>query len=295
MSRGQPMSSRVAGGLGRNLLFAVAVVFFGVPVLWLVLAPSKSNNALTFDAPLSVGSLHQVGLAASNLFGYDNGIFWTWVINSLWYTATTVVLALVIAVPAGYGLAVFRFKGRSTVLFVTLMAMIVPAAALILPLYLEMSAVSLTNTPWSVILPLVFFPFGVYMIYLFAANSMPSSILEAARIDGASEIRIMLRIFVPIARPAIVMIGFFATVGTWNAFFLPFIMLTGQRLATLQTGLQILVTSTGAINGGNLSNIPIRAPEVALAALLAILPILLVFLFAQRYLAAGQSAGAEKG
>jgi multiple sugar transport system permease protein len=289
------MLSQRAGRLGRNILFIAAILFFGVPILWLLLAPTKSLNELNFNFPLSFGSLSQVGIAANNLFGYGGGLIWTWLLNSVWYTAVSVVLALVTAIPAGYALAKLPFRGSNTILFVTLVTMIVPAAALILPLYLEMSAVGLTNTPWSVILPLTFYPFGVYMIYLFTLNSIPSSIIEAARIDGCSEFGIMMRIFLPLARPAVVMIAFFAIVGSWNSFFLPFIMLTSQNLATLQTGLQILVSSTGAIGGGNLSNIPIRAPEVALAALISILPILFVFLFAQKYLAAGQSAGAEKG
>ncbi|MCU1549953.1 MAG: carbohydrate transporter permease [Glaciihabitans sp.] len=289
------MLSLRAGRLGRNILFIAAILFFGVPIIWLLLAPTKSLNQLDFNFPLSFGSFGQIGIAANNLFGYGGGLIWTWMLNSVWYTVLSVVLALVTSVPAGYALAKLPFRGSNTILFVTLVTMIVPAAALILPLYLEMSAVGLTNTPWSVILPLTFYPFGVYMIYLFTINSIPSSIIEAARLDGASEFGIMMRIFLPLARPAVVMIAFFAIVGSWNSFFLPFIMLTSQNLATLQTGLQILVSSTGAIGGGNLSNIPIRAPEVALAAIISILPILLVFIFAQRYLAAGQSAGAEKG
>lgn len=289
------MFSATAGRLGRNVLFIATIVFFGLPIVWLLLAPTKTNNGLQFQAPLAFGNLSQVGTAASNLFGYEHGLIWTWVLNSVWYTGLSVILALLTAVPAGYALATFRFRGSTTILFVTLLTMIVPSAALILPLYLEMSAVRLTNTPWSVILPLTFYPFGVYMIYLFTKTSIPLSILEAARLDGASEVGIMVRIFVPLARPAIVMIAFFAIVGSWNSFFLPYIMLTDQNLATLQTGLQILVSSTGAISGGNLSNIPIRAPEVALAAIVSILPILMVFLFAQKYLVAGQTAGAEKG
>jgi len=289
------MFSQTSGRLGRNLLLVGTIVFFALPVAWLVLAPTKTNNALSLSNPLSFGSFSQVGTAWKNLVGYEHGILGTWIINSVWYTALSVAVALATAVPAGYALGKIPFRGRNSVLFITLVTMIVPAASLILPLYLEMSKVKLTNTPWSVILPGTFYPFGVYMIYLFAKTSIPDSIIEAARIDGCSEIGILLRIFVPLARPAIVMIGFFGVVGSWNSFFLPYIMLTSQNLATLQTGLQILVSSTGAIGGGNLTNIPIRAPEVALAAILSIVPILLVFIFAQRYLVAGQTAGAEKG
>jgi multiple sugar transport system permease protein len=218
-----------------------------------------------------------------------------WFLNSVVYSAASVTLALATAVPAGYALAKFRFPGRSTVLFLTLVMMIVPSAALILPLYLEMSALQLTNTAWSVILPMSFYPFGVYIIFLFAASTMPDSIIEAARVDGCGEWVIFLRIFTPLARPAIVMVGFFAFVSSWNAFFLPYIMLSSQELATMQTGLQLLVANTGAVTGANFTGLPIKAPEVALASIFSILPILLIFAFAQRYLVAGQTAAAEKG
>lgn len=289
------MSARLGGAFGRNILFLATIVFFALPIVWLLLASSKSVNQLSYLNPMAFGSITQLTQTAHNLLSYQNGVIWVWLLNSVWYTVVTVIIALVASVPAGYALAMFAFRGNRLVLFVTLLTMIVPAAALILPLYLEMSAVGLVNTPWSVILPPSFYPFGVYMIYLFTKNSIPASIIEAARIDGCSEFGIMMRIFLPLARPAVVMIAFFSIVGSWNSFFLPFIMLTSNNLQTLQTGLQALVTSTGALGGGNLSNIDIHAPEVALAAIISVLPILLVFLFAQKYLAAGQAAGAEKG
>jgi multiple sugar transport system permease protein len=283
------------GALSRNVLFVATIVFFATPIVWLLLAPTKDTNHLSQQAPLSFGSFPQLAESITNLIGYQNGIIFVWMANSVWYTLVSVGIGLIASVPAGYALAKFSFRGNTLVLFVTLMTMIVPGAALILPLYLEMSAVGLVNTPWSVILPGTFYPFGVYMIYLFAKNAIPDSIIEAARLDGASEFGIFMRIFLPLARPAVVMIAFFAVVGSWNAFFLPFIMLTSNGLQTLQTGLEALISATGALGGGNLSNIDIHAPEVALATIISVLPILLVFLFAQKYLAAGQAAGAEKG
>lgn len=285
----------VVGRGARNLLFVLAILFFGVPIIWLLLAPTKTTNQLQYLPPLAFGSVDQLSVTANNLFGYNDGMIWLWALNSLWYTLTSLVIALLVTVPAGYALAKLPFRGSNTVLFLTLLTMIVPSAALILPLYLEMSSFSLINTPWAVILPLTFHPFGVYLIYLFAKTTMPDSIIEAARLDGCSEFAILWRIFIPVAWPAIAMVTFFVFVGAWNSFFLPYIMLNSETLATLQLGLQLLVSSTGAIGGGGQSNIPIHAPEVALAALVSILPILLVFLFAQRYLVAGQLAGAEKG
>jgi multiple sugar transport system permease protein len=287
--------AKFGGRLGRNAVLVATVLFFGVPLVWLFLAATKTSEQLRNDAPLSFGSLQNVAVAWSNLFGYSDGILAQWVLNSAFYTATSVAIALLACIPAGYGLAKFEFQGRTTVLFLTLVTMVVPPAALILPLYLEMSAFGLTNTPWAVILPLSFYPFGVYLVYLFASTSIPDSIIEAARLDGASEWGILCTIFLPLARPAIVMVAFFAFVNAWNSFFLPYIMLTSADLANLQTGLQLLVRNTNALGGANFTGIPIREPEVALAAIISISPILVIFLFAQRYLVAGQTVGAEKG
>ncbi|GAA2940313.1 carbohydrate ABC transporter permease [Microbacterium luteolum] len=289
------MIARLSGRLGRNILLLSALLFFGVPVLWLFLATTKTSDQLRNDAPMSFGSFEQIGIAWSHLIGYNDGIIATWTLNSILYTLGSMVIALLACVPAGYGLAKFRFRGRGVVLFLTLVTMVVPSAALILPLYLQMSAVGLTNTPWSVILPLAFYPFGVYLVYLFAATTIPDSVIEAARLDGLSEWGIMMRIFLPLAVPVIVMVAFFAFVNAWNAFFLPYIMLTDSDLANLQTGLQLLMRNTNALGGANFTGIPIREPEIALAAIVSVSPILLIFLFAQRHLVAGQTAGAEKG
>ena len=289
------MTRRWAGAAARNALLMMTVLFFGIPLLWLLLAPSKTASGLATASPLAFGDWSGYAAASRHLLDYSGGILVRWFANSLLYSAGSVALGLATAVPAGYGLAKFRFPGRSLLLFLTLVTMIVPSAALILPLYLEMSAAQLTGTAWSVILPLSFYPFGVYIVFLFASTSMPDSVLEAARMDGCGEWVIFWRIFTPLARPAIVMVGFFAFVASWNAFFLPYIMLSDKDMATMQTGLQLLVANTGAVSGANFTGLPIRAPEVALAALFSVLPILLVFAFAQRHLVAGQTAAAEKG
>lgn len=289
------MIAAAGGRFGRYAVLIAAVLFFGTPLVWLLLAPTKTYEQLLDLPPLAFGSFENVATAWANVVQYSDGIIFRWIGNSFLYTILGAGLATVLAVPAGYGLAKFRFPGRTAVLFATLLTMIIPGAALILPLYLELSALRITNTMWAVILPSTFFPFGVYLIYLFAANTIPDSIIEAARIDGASEGRILRSIFLPLARPAVVMVAFFAVVGAWNNFFLPFIMLTSRDLATLQSGLQIMASNTGALTGVNYTVFNIRAPEIALSALVSVLPILAIFLFAQKYLVAGQVTAAEKG
>ena len=282
------------GRASRNIVLFAALLFFGAPVVWLLLAPTKTREQLNNDPSFSFGSLAQVGDAWSHLSAYGDGLFVTWLGNSLLYTVSSVLFALLTGVPAGYGLAKFDFRGRKTILFLTLVTMIVPPAALILPLYLEMSTFNLTNTIWAVILPLSFYPFGVYLVYLFASNSIPDAIIEAARIDGAPEWVIFFRIFLPLAYPVVAMVAFFAFVSSWNVFFLPFIMNTDPQLANVQTGLQLLVRNTEALGGANMTGLPIQEPEVALAAIISISPILIIFIFAQRFLMAGQVVDAVK-
>lgn len=293
MSRG-PAAGSAPGALGRNGVLLLSLVFFGLPLLWLLLAPTKTQQQLFSDAPLSVGSLASVGQAWTHVFDYSDGVFATWLANSAVISVAVVLSSVAICLLAGYGLATYSFVGRQTMLFLTLVTMVVPQAALILPLYLEMSAVGLTNSLWAVILPLTFFPFGVYIVYLHA-RGIPASLIEAGRLDGASEWRMFFAIYLPLARPAIAMVAFFSFVSAWNAFFLPFIMNTDIDLATVQTGLQLLVRNTNALGGANFTDQPINQPEVALAAIISISPVMFIFLFAQRFLVAGQKAGAEKG
>jgi len=179
---------------------------------------------------------------------------------------------------------------------VTLLTMIMPGSATVLPLFLEVNAVHQLNTPLSVILPSAFFPFGVYLAYIYFATSLPRELLAAGRIDGASEVRLFLSIALPLSKPILGLIAFFSFVGNWNNFFLPFVMLSDDTKYNLPVGLQALIANSPALHpalGG--SDLPIRRPEAALAGLIVVVPVLIVFLFSQRYVVAGMLAGAEKG
>jgi len=140
----------------------------------------------------------------------------------VWYSVVGVVLALLCAVPAGYGLALTEFAGRRVLLSITLLVMIMPASALVLPLFLELNVVHVENTGWSVALAFGFFPFGVYLSYIFFSPTIPKELLPAARVDGASEWGVFVRIELPLARPIVARVGFFAFVSDWTNFFLPY-------------------------------------------------------------------------
>jgi multiple sugar transport system permease protein len=226
---------------------------------------------------------------------FQGGAILLWLKNSAVYSLGALVITLAATIPAGYGLALTRFRGRRALLSLTLVVMLVPTAALVLPIYLELSAVHLTGTAWSVILPFSFYPFGVYLTYIYYSTSLPRDLLAAARIDGCTEWQIFLQIALPLARPVVGLVAFFSFVGNWNNYFLPFVMLANSQDYPVQIGLQQLLSSTPALNPGQGgAELNIQRPELALAIIIGILPVLVLFLFSQRTLVAGLLAGSTK-
>ncbi len=285
-------------GLGMRLAILVTfAIFFIGPVIWLLLAPTKSDQALITSSPFSFGDFHHVALAWKHLNGFSSHIFRRWIGNTLFYALTATAITLLVSVPAGYGLAIGRFAGRKLVLSVTLVVMIVPAAALVLPIFLELNAVHLIGSTLSVILPFSFFPFGVYLAYLYYTTSLPPALLDAARVDGCSELQTFLRVALPLAKPIVALVFFFSFVADWNNFFLPYVVLADSNQYPITVGLWDLLSSTPSFNpavGGGGQSVHIFKPELALATLLAVLPVAIVFVLSQKALVRGLVGGAVK-
>jgi multiple sugar transport system permease protein len=286
---------RAAQLISLTVLFGFCA-FFLVPLMWLLLAPTKTNFALQERSPYAFGSFHNIAIAWHHLISFNDGAILVWLRNSAIYSGVAVAITLVVSVPAGYAMAVTEFKGRRALLIITLVVMILPSASLVLPLFLEMNAMHLIGTAWSVILPLSLFPFGVYLIYIYYSTAIPSELLEAARVDGCGEWRIFMMIAVPLAKPIIWLVAFFAFVANWNNYFLPFVMLADSSQYPLPVGLNLLISSTPSFNpiqGGN--QLHILNPELALATLFAAVPVAIVLLITQRALVRGLTAGATVG
>jgi multiple sugar transport system permease protein len=269
----------------RLLVLAILVAFaafFFVPILWLFLAPTKTSQQLVDESPFAFGSLGNFAKTFQTMITWQGGSLLVWLKNSAIYCFGGTVIAVLAAIPAGYGLALTQFIGRRTLLWITLVAMIMPANALVLPLFLELNAVRLIGTAWSVILPFAFFPFGVFLAYIYFSSTVPRSLLEAARIDRASEWRIFRHVAIPLSVPIIAFVGFFAFVADWNNFFLPFVMTYANEQYPIQVGLQLMVQGAAA-------------PERAMVTIVAITPVLILFLLAQRTLVTGLLAGAISG
>ena len=282
--------------IGRALVTIVLLVFaafFILPIIWLLLAPTKSNTQLLLESPFSFGSFDQLVANWNELFAFGSGVFSTWIGNSAYYSFAALAITLLVSIPAGYALALIEFKGRRLLLVTTLIVMLIPNTALVLPIFLELSAARLIGNPLAVILPFSFFPFGVYLTYIYFSTAVSRDLLNAARIDGAGELRVFAQVAMPLATPVIALVGFFSFVANWNNYFLPFLVVGGDKIP-VQVGLANLLANVPAFNPTTASSIVIQLPTLALATLLSVAPILLIFLFAQRFLVEGMTAGGTK-
>jgi multiple sugar transport system permease protein len=277
-----------------GVVLVVSVLFFGIPLLWLLLAVTKSGAALSLDNPFSFGTAEDFAKNWDQLFSFQDGAVSTWVKNSVIYSGGALVLTLVASIPAGYALALTEFRLRKALLVITLVVMLIPNTALVLPIFLELNVVHLIGNPLSVILPMSFYPFGVYLTYIYFSTSIPRDLLAAARMDGCSEFQVFSRVALPLASPVVALVGFFNFVQNWNNFFLPFVMLPSSKGYPIQVGLTSLLASTPSFNPSSAGSHSIQLPVLALATIVSVLPVFIVFLFSQRFLVRGMTAGGIK-
>jgi multiple sugar transport system permease protein len=267
------------------LVMAICTFYFLVPIWWLVVAASKSREQFTTTTPLWFADF-DLFVNIGNLIAYEDGVFLRWMLNSILYAGAGAAIATLLATMAGYALAKYPFRGRELSFNVILGGVLVPATALALPLFLLFSQVGATNTFWSVFLPSLVSPFGVYLARIYAASSVPDEIVEAARIDGAGEVRTFFTVATRLMAPAMVTIFLFQFVAIWNNFFLPLIMLRDQSLFPVTLGLYVWNTQV--------SQIPEIRAYVIIGALLSIIPLIIAFLALQRFWRSGLGAGGIK-
>ena len=275
------------------------LVFFAIvsiiPMIWLLLAPSKEDAEITTRNPLAFGSFSNYIKAWNNLQFFDNGVMLKWVVNSLWYTGAIVIIATVTASMAGFVLSASRIRFKRAFLVSTLITMLVPPMALVVPVFILMDKVSLMDKPIAVILVSSLYPFGVFLSYIYYSTTIPKELYESARLDGCNDFRLFSKIALPLSWPLISLLAFFAFIGNWANYFLPYILLPSSENYTLPIGLGFLFYSTPAINPGvGATSVPIYKPEIALAGVLIALPIMIVFLISQKRLVRGMLAGSIK-
>ena len=267
------------------LVMLICAFYFLVPIWWLFVASTKDRSQFTTTNPLWFGDFTLFENIA-NLATYRDGVFFRWMLNSILYAGAGALLATLFATMAGYAIAKYAFRGREAAFNVILGGVLVPATALALPLFLLFSQIGATNTFWSVFLPSLVSPFGVYLARIYASSSVPDEIIEAARIDGAGEVRTFFTVATRLMAPAMVTIFLFQFVSIWNNFFLPLIMLRDESLFPVTMGLYVWNTQV--------SQIPEIRAYVIVGALLSIIPLIIAFLGLQRFWRNGLGAGGLK-
>jgi multiple sugar transport system permease protein len=273
------MTPGIAGWIVNGSLFGLAAITL-FPLLWMVAASLMSpGEASTFPPPLLPS--HATFENYRELFARAG--MGRYLANSVFLAVTATLVSLLFNVAAGYAFAKLRFAGRDRLFKVLLGALVVPSQVAMVPLFLMLKQMGLVNTYGGVIVPGMASIFGIFLVRQYAL-SIPDELLEAARIDGASELRIFRVIVVPLLKPIIVTLAVFTLLGTWNDFMWPLIVLTDKDLYTLPVAL------------ASLSREHVQDNELMMAgSVLTTLPVLLVFIVLQRFYIEGLTVGSIKG
>lgn len=274
-----------------QVLLGILVLYFLVPFWWVMVNSTKDaaglfggGSALWFaDNNNFVENLQQ-------LFTFNGGIYIRWLFNSALYAIVGGVGATVLAVTAGYGFAKYRFRGKQLGFAILLGSVMVPTTALVIPTFIMFSQLGLTNTIWAVILPTLLNPFGVYLMHVYARDAMPDELIDAAKVDGASDFRIFVQIAMPLLRPAIVTVLLLSVVASWNNYFLPLAMLSDNRLYPVTVGIGQWQGIASANNAGGTSLWSL----IIIGSLVSVIPLIIAFLSLQRYWQGGLSLGSSK-
>ena len=259
------------------------MLYFVLPIIWVMFSSTKSNADLVSTNGFWFGHL-ELGDNYTKLMGWTQGLFWRWVLNSLFYSTTAGIIGTLISVAAGYAMAKFVFPGRNVSMAMIMAGLLMPVALLTIPLYVVFHNLGLTDTVWAILIPSCVSPFGVFLGRVYADSSVPTELIEAARIDGASEARVFFTIVLRLLAPAMVTIFLFIFVATWNNFLLPLMMVSTAELKPVTLGLY-----------GMMSYFTPQKGAVMLGALLGVLPLIVLFLGLQKYWQSGLAAGSVKG
>ena len=262
-----------------GIILAILTVFLVFPLYWIF--TSSVKTAADINTPTPQWFPTNPTLANYEKLFDNPALLWLW--NTIFIAVVAMALTCITAAMAGYVLAKKKFYGRTVIFSLIVCAMALPKQVILIPLLKEMSFLGIHDTLWAVILPTVGWPFGVFLMKQFS-EGIPNEMLEAARIDGAGEIRTFVQIILPMVKPGIGALAIFTFITAWNDYFMQLIMLTKNTSLTISLGIANLqaemATDFGLIMAG---------------AAVAAIPILAVFLMFQKYFTQGITMGAVKG
>lgn len=261
------------------VLLVILTLFLLFPLYWIVTGSFKDVIAINSKTPV----WFPVEPTLENYQKLFSRPAFLWLFNIVFISAAAMVLTCITAALAGYALGKKRFIGRGVLFTIIICAMALPKQVIVIPLAQEMTLMGLIDTLWAVILPTVGWPFGVFLMKQFS-ETIPTEILEAARVDGAGELRTFVTVVLPMIKPGIGALAIFTFVNTWNDYFLQLVMLQSDDKWTLPLAISNL-------QGEMSSDFGLIMAGAALAAI----PIIVVFIAFQKYFTQGIAMGAVKG
>ena len=275
---------RIAGRPGiAGYAYLVLVILIAIYPLWYAFTIASGDATTITKRELWIWPGENFFANIASVLNNPAVDFWSALGNSVLVSTTVSFFVVVFSTLAGFAFARLNFKGRRVLLFFVIATMAVPTQLGVVPLYIVMANLHLAGTVWAVIIPALTSAFGVFWMTQYLEQTLPPELIEAARIDGASMIRVFWHVALPAARPAAVMLALFTFILTWTNFFWPFIVLDKDS-RTLPVALQALA-----------SNYFDDYSLIMSGVLLSVIPLLLLFVFAGRQLVAGIMAGAVKG
>lgn len=263
------------GALRISALIALIVLAIGwlLPFLWAVATAFKTETDAASGDPSWIGASGPTVEAFTAILSQGN--VYTWAFNSLWTSVAVTLITLTISALAAYAFSRLDFTGRKWLFVVIIASIVVPPQVLIIPLFYEMLAFNMIDTYWGLILPQVVAPAMVFILKRFF-DAIPIELEDAARVDGASRLRIFWSIVLPLSRPILASVAIFVFIGAWNNFLWPFLVINDTTLMTLPVGLQTVISAYG-----------VQYAQVMAQAVLAALPLIIVFIIFQKQIVKG--------
>ncbi|MET3468565.1 carbohydrate ABC transporter permease [Microbacterium sp. 1262] len=260
-----------------NIVAFVALALLAIgwllPFLWAVATAFKTETDAASGAGGWIGESGPTTEAFTSILSQGN--VWVWAGNSLWTSAVITLLTVAISAVAAYAFSRLEFRGKKFFYGAVIASIVIPPQVLIIPLFYEMLAFNLVDTPWGLILPQVVAPAMVFILKKFF-DQVPIELEDAARVDGAGRFRVFWSIVLPLSRPILGAVAIFVFIGAWNNFLWPFLIINDTTLMTLPVGLQTVISAYG-----------VQYAQVMAQAVLASVPLIIVFLVFQKQIVRG--------
>ncbi len=278
---------KIKGTAGRRehnaVAYIVLILFtavYLVPILWMILSSFKADSELFAYPPKLLPSQFSL---ENYTDAWNRGDFGLYFKNTTIVAVTATVLTVVINTMAGYAFAKYKFKGSTAIFMMFLATMMLPLEVLMIPIFQVVRTFHLYNNFWGLIIPSAATPAGVFLVRQYFLT-IPNEIMESARIDGASETKIFLRLMIPLAKPVMRLICIFAFLWRWNDYMWPLVVIRDTKKYTVQLALANF-SGQYAVDWGSLLAMSV----------LTMIPVLIIFLIFQKQFMKGMVAGAVKG